>query len=74
MSKEACKTKPLCVLLLHPPDERKVAATESTETFSDVSNICSVTSASRESLKIHPLQQKAANVSTLRFTAMVLDQ
>lgn len=53
---------------------RKIAVTEGTETFSDANDICSVTSASLETLKIHPLQQKAANISTLRFAAMVLDQ
>jgi len=68
------KTKPLHVPVLHLPEERKVAVTEGTETFRDVTDICSVTSASLETLEIHPLQQKAANASTLRFAAMVLDQ
>lgn len=44
------------------------------ETFGDVSDICSVTSASLEALKIHPLQQKAANISALIFVAVLLDQ
>lgn len=72
--KRGMKNKATVFLYCLTLSSRKVAVTEGTQTFSDASGICSVTSASLETLKIHPLQHRAANISTLIFAAMVLDQ